>query len=168
MVNNKLMYQFGEGLQYKLLDLLADGPSSFAALYGALVRHCGYPCGLGVTLVSDALLQMERRQWVTAKQMANDGSFHIPTTEERNQNLPAYRAWLPNAAFEELSVDEVGLWYELTAEGRAEWKQCIDAEEQAQFGRWTLDDLSDTNTIIIQAETLEVAEVILQWWLVHN
>jgi hypothetical protein len=162
------MYQFGEGLQYNLLDLLVDAPSSFAALYGGLVRHCGYSSGLDVTLVADTLLEMERREWVTAKQMADDGSFHLPTTEERKHDLLEYQAWLPNAAFNELSLDEVGLWYELTANGRAEWKQWIDDEEQNHSRKWTLDDLSDTQTLIIQAESLEVAELTLRWWLSHN
>lgn len=162
------MYHFGEGLQYSLLDLLVDAPSSFAALYGGLVRHCDYSPGLDVTLVADTLLEMERRDWVTAKQMAVDGSFHVPTAEERKDDLAAYQAWLPNAPFEEVSLDEVGLWYELTVKGRAEWKQSVDDEERTQSRRWTLDDLSDTQTLIIQAESIDVAEATLHWWLSHN
>lgn len=162
------MYQFGEALQYNLLDLLVDAPSSFAALYGGLVHHCGYSSSLDVSLVSDTLAEMERQEWVKAMQMAEDGSFHVPTAEERKRNLAAYQAWLPNAAFVELSLDEVGLWYELTAKGHAEWKQWIDGEEQEHSRRWTLDDLSDKQTLIIQAENLEIAERVLDWWLSHN
>jgi DNA-binding PadR family transcriptional regulator len=162
------MYQSGEALQYNLLDLLVDAPSSFAALYGGLVRHSGYSTGIDVSLVLDTLLEMERRGWVTATQMAADGSFHIPTAEERKHALLTYQTWLPKAVLNDLSLDEIGLWYELTAKGRLEWKQWIDAEEHVHPGRWTLDDLSDTQTLIIKAESIGASESALDWWLSQN
>lgn len=162
------IYGAEESLQHELLDLLVDGPSSFAALYGGLVRHCGYPTTLELPRIINALLEMEQRGWVKASQMAEDGSFHEPTEDERRSDLLAYQAWLPDAAFEDLSLDEVGLWYEITTEGRAEWKQWSpDAEGQSR-PRWMLDDLSDTQTIRVQAKTIEAAEEGLRWWLSHN
>jgi hypothetical protein len=162
------MYQLRKGLQSNLLDLLVDAPSSFAALYGGLVRHCGYSPGVDVAVVLDALLEMERREWVKAKQMADDGSFRVPTPTERNANLLAYQEWLPNADFKELSVDEVGLWYEITDDGRVEWKQRVDDDEKTGSHRWTLDDFSENQTLVIRAASLEVAQGILRWWLSKN
>lgn len=155
-----------ESLRHNLLDLLIDGPSSFAALYGGLVRHCGYSTGLDVFIVADALLSMEHMMWVKAWQMADDGSFHEPTDDERKNNLPIYQKWLPRAKFEELSLDEIGLWYEIKDEGRAEWRRWTGDKEREE--PWVIDDLRDTETIIIQAETEGIADRALAWWLSHN
>lgn len=167
------MTETGKSLQHDLLDLLVDGAASFAALYGGLVHWCGYSTGFEVSLVMDTLLEMERRGEVKAWQMAEDGSFHEPTDEERNRASFEYRAWLLGAEIaqlgvERLAVDEVGLWYELTAEGRVEWKRWTVNHEERHRRRWVLDDLGDTQTIVVRAETVEAAEETLQWWLLSN
>lgn len=161
-------YGVEETLQHELLDLLVDGPSSFAALYGGLIRHCGYPRGLDVARVMNTLAEMGQLGWVKAAQMAEDGSFHEPIEDERRSDLLAYQAWLPHAVSEEFSLDEVGLWCEITTEGRAEWKHCSYDEEEKNRLRWMLDDLSDTQTITVQAETVEIALERLRWWLSYN
>jgi hypothetical protein len=162
------VYQVGEALKHNLLDLLVDAPSSFAALYGGLIQHCGYPAGISVSLVLDTLLEMEHQGWVKATQMAEDSILHNPTEEDRKRDLVAYQTWLPNATFQELSIDEVGLWYELTTEGQIEWRRWVDSEEREASPRWMLDDLSGTQTLIIEAVNLDVADRVLRWWLSNN
>ncbi len=155
-----------ESLRHNLLDLLIDGPSSFAALYGGLVRHCGYTTGLDVSIVADALVDMEHMKWVKAWQMADDGSFREPTDDERKNSLCAYQKWLHKTKFEDLSLDEIGLCYEITDKGRAEWRQLAGDKEHKE--PWMIDDLQDKQTIVIQAETEELADRALAWWLSYN
>jgi hypothetical protein len=162
------MYHFGKALQNNLLDLLVDGPSSFAALYAGLIRHCGYPQSLSVSLVGETLLEMEKLELVKAQQMASDGSFHPVTDEERQCDLIAYQVQLPTADLNDVSMDEIGLWYELCPKGRGEWRQWIDAQDRNEMTLWTLDDYSESHTVVIKAQTLEVAQVKLQWWLSIN
>lgn len=153
--------------QHELLDLLVNGPSSLAALYGDLRYNFGYSAGLSVQQLIDTLLNMERQGWVKATQMDEDGSFHSPTALERRRDLFAYQGWLPNAKFEGLALDEVGLWYEITSEGFAEWRGW-NKKEDDPLNQWLLYDSNDTQTITIIAKTLEVAEENLWWWLSCN
>lgn len=162
------IYGAEEPFQHDLLDLLVDGSSSFAALYGGLMHNCGYPADMDVASVMNTLAEMEQRGWVNATQMDENGSFHKPTEDERRSDLLAYQRWLPDATFEELSLDEVGLWYEVTNSGRAEWRRWSPDEEESHCPRWMLDELSDTQTVMIQAETLEAAEEALRWWLSYK
>lgn len=162
------MHNSEEMLQHHLLDLLVDAPSSFAALYGGLVHNCGYPTSLDVRLIFDTLLEMEQQEMVKGSQMAVDGSFHDPTNNDRMRNLLAYQAWLPKSMFEELSVDGVGLWYTLTAKGRTEWERWSWDEKQKPMPQWMLDDLIDTQTLIIHAQNIQSAEEALCDWLSHN
>jgi hypothetical protein len=106
-----------EALQGNLLDLLLGGPSSFAALYGGLVRHSGYPKNLNLSKMMNALIELGRRDYIKTARMTGDGRFNELTENEQWATLPAYHAWLPEAEFGELSVDEVGLRFEITPKG---------------------------------------------------
>ena len=158
-----------ERLRDDLLGLLLDGPASFAALYGGLVRHCGYP--KNASLLSEmmsTLLKMERCEWVRTAQMSGDGLFREPTEDDYRRDLRAYQAWLPEARLDELAVDEVGLWLEITMKGRMEGKHRLIDERKSETGRWTLEDLADARTIIVRAETEEVAAEKIQEWISRN
>jgi hypothetical protein len=155
-------------LRYHLLDLLIDGPSSFAALFGALVRHYHYPEALDIGLVFDALRDMEEAGWVRSRQISELGTFRDSTDEDRVRARRAYREWLPSAMGEDLSLDEVGLWYEVEFQGRREWEQWSREQGDAFHRRWVLDDLADSQTISIQAESLKLAEEVLLAWLSSN
>lgn len=158
-----------DSIQNDLLDFLVDGASSFAALYGDLTVHGGHEPGIGIILkMTNALREMEQENWVRAEQMAEDGSFHEITEEERASDLVAYQAWLPGARFEELSVDEVGLWYELTPEGREEWKRLFFDEEQERQHRWSILYRNDDQTVVVKAQSIEMAEEQLRKWLLNN
>jgi|GEM_PF-2457621 len=158
------MERIGKSLDRDLLDLLVEGPSSFAALYGALIRVCDYPRGLEVFQVMETLGSMEDRGWVQARQMFGDGSFGEATEEDRVRDEIAYQAWLPRAEFEELSTDEVGLWYLITPEGRAEWKTWAGNDDRPTE-EWALDDLREYRLLVVRARSLGVAEEVLRRWL---
>jgi DNA-binding PadR family transcriptional regulator len=155
-------------LQHDLLDLLVDGPSSLAALFGSLVRNCGRPADLPISEVMDILFQMERDGWVRASQMDPDGIFHQPVTgPERLRDRVAYEKWLPNSRLHELSVDEVGLWYEITETGRAEWRRTSQGKQQTQ-SRWMIDDLRESKKLVVYADKLETAKKALDLWLLQH
>jgi hypothetical protein len=113
----------GAELPFHLLDLLVDGPSSYAALHGALVRYYNYPADLDVSHVIGILSMMELDELMRSVQFQEDGTVHNPTTEDRLRAIAAYRPWLAEAPFEDLSNDKIGLWYELTDLGRKKWQQ---------------------------------------------
>ena len=152
-------------LRNQLLALLAAGPSSFAALYGALVRRFGYSSGFDLGALMSALRDLGGHGWVRAWQMAGDGTFHDATEDELKSDLLAYERWLPNAKSKDLAVDEVGLWYEITSSGRAELASCGIQEEQLGHDRWVLDDLRDVQTLVIRAESVKRADDVLHRWL---
>lgn len=151
-----------------LLDLLVDGPSSFAALYKGLVQNWGYSTDLDVSEIMEVLQVMEAKGWVTAWQMAEDGSFHKPTDNDRRRDQEQYEAWLPEAAFEDLSLDEVGLWFEITADGRAEWERWGKGKDQNYSDRWIIEDKADLEILTIHATSVERAEEALRCWLSLN
>lgn len=150
-----------------LLDLLIDGPSSFASLYGGLIQHYAYSNELGIQPVMEALAALEQEGLIRNWQMSPDGSFHDPTNDDRRKSESAYSFWLPRARLEEFSVDEVGLWYELTPKGCDEWRHFADHEAESSR-QWMLDDDGDTQTITIQSDTAERAETALRLWLSYN
>lgn len=155
-------------LQDDLLALLVDGESSVAALYGALIRHCGHEPGLSVSRVMDALQQMDEDGWVEAWQMTPDGSFRRSTEEDIRSARLAYEKWLPDARFEELSLDEVGLWYKLTKQGRAELEARSGMKGPQVEHRWTIDHLAREQLIVVHADSLEVAQEALDQWMSRN
>jgi hypothetical protein len=152
-------------LEQSLLGLLVDGPCSFAALYGGLIRHGGYSPGLNVDAVLRALREMEALELVVAWQMSEDQNYREPTEQDREKARLAYTAWLPFAITDDLSVDEVGLWYEIQVRGRDRWKERSGHGPGVEGPRWTLDDSADLQTIAIQAESQAVAEEALRAWL---
>jgi hypothetical protein len=158
------MRDFIELLEFHLLDLLVDGPSSFAALYGGLIRNWDYPSNLKVTDAMYALEQMKKQEWVKECQMTEDGSFHQVTEPERTSLSLAYQAWLSSVQYQDLSVDEIGLWYEITIKGRAEWNKWVENQKDKESHKWMLDDMVGEHRIVIHAESNKTAETVLRWW----
>ena len=161
------MNESKEPLEHNLLDLLIDGASSFVALYGALIRVCGYPVNMSVSEVMNTLIDMERRKLVNASKTAEDGSLHKLTDEDWTRLRREYIEFFAESDLEDLSLDEVGLWYEITVEGKAKWKQSVNDEGPLAHG-WAIDDLADTQTIVIHAKTKDIAQAALDWWLSRN
>jgi hypothetical protein len=103
-----------------VLALLAYAPSSFAALYDFLVRN--NLARADVEAVHDALKNMEQRGLLRALRMQEDGATEEPTAAWGGEALAEYRAWLSpmgsSVPVDAVSLDEVGLWFELTGAGR--------------------------------------------------
>ncbi len=151
-------------MQQHLLDLLIDAPCSVAGLYGGLIRHCGYKRNLDIRGLLEQLRSMEDKNLVRAQILAGDGTERAPTEVDRQHAQQQYLRWLPTATPDDLSVDEVGLWYALTPKGRALW-QSLSAGEPRRQAQWILDHDDAQGTITIQAEDLPTAERALQAWL---
>jgi hypothetical protein len=159
---------FNNALIYDLLDLLVDGQSSFAALYGSLVRHCGYPSNMSVDLCLDALFDMEEKGWITARQMQGDGSFRPPTEKERSRDRKAYCDWLPGSAYSDLSIDEVGLWFGIESKGREAWKIWSHKTGVDERKMWAIDENPEEQSLIVSAENIQLARDALRNWLAFD
>lgn len=105
-------------IKNELLDLLVDGPSSFAALYGSLSRHYAYS---GDVVSIFGLLQEMTFEHLTEIWLLSD-SYSEPTEDQVKKALAAYEAWLPSASTEELAIDEIGIWFKITELGLKFWK----------------------------------------------
>ena len=101
-----------------------DGPSSFAALYGSFVRVYGETRDPGE--IFDQLIQLRNENLVKAWQMDEDGSFSATTESDFRRARDGYRSWLPKASFDELSIDEIGIWFEITEVGLQSWRDNSD------------------------------------------
>lgn len=156
-------------LEHQLLDLVVDGPAPFAGLFRSLVLYCGYPREVEVSRIMDALIRTERNGWVRAWQLSGSGGHHEALEDDVARGLVAYRAWIPTVAdLDDLSVDEVGLWYELTDAGREEWTRYYRKELSRQDRAWMVDDIHGEMLVIVHASSTEMAEEALGYWLSVN
>jgi hypothetical protein len=153
-----------DSLQFRVLDVLVNAPSSVAALYGDLLFLCGYKPSV-LNPLRHALDDLEKRGWVIAKLMTHEGQFEQQGRDRREPLWVRYASWLPEARREDLAVDEIGLWYALTDAGRAAWN-AWGGEPAAEL--WQLDDDPGASSITVTAETSEKAERVLQHWLDTN
>jgi hypothetical protein len=157
-----------EQLRDQILDLLVDGPSSFAAMYSAIVRYSDLPEPPGVDVVLDTLYDMERRKLVCVQKMSGSGEFRSPSERDRTEAKKAYQAWLPKALGTDLSFDKVGLWFKIEEEGRREWQRWSQREKHDIEGRWVLDELGHSQTIVVRAQNSNLAEEVISRWLSAN
>lgn len=155
-------------VESQLLDLLVDGPSSFAALYGAANRFLRVEDSARFVVEDlwEAVTGMEAAGWIKARLMLPTGTWAEPTELDRERARRQYERWLPDASYDEMSVDEVGLWLELQPRGRDEWKRWSEAVEHSR--KWVLDLDPKTSTITVTAETAEQGEQALAEWLEHR
>jgi len=154
-------------LSHDVLALLLDGPSSVAALYGALMHDCDYPRDLSVSEVLAALGELEHGGWATAYQMEMDGAggYHEPTDEERDADRAAYIQWLSGGAEQDFALDEIGLWYWVTDEGRSECQRWFQGATRSPSSVWMLDDSAEEQTITVHAEGPQEADAAIRQWL---
>lgn len=165
------MAAVGRSLRHDLLGLLLDAGSSFAALYGSLIRNCNCPPDLNIGLLLDTLEELEEVGLVRAAQMGEGGGWRRPTAEDRTRDRVGYQDWLGSADWQDpdaFAVDEVGLWYEVTPEGGAEWRRWAREHGEELTSTWMLEDVAITQTITIHAATEEQATERLRWWLAQN
>ena len=149
---------------FEILDLLVDGPSSFAALYSAWCQHYA-PVALrpSVGELWDVTSGLERADWIKSSLMHSDQTWATPSDEERRSVRRQYEEWLPEAPFEDMSVDEVGLWFEIQPLGRSEWQHWAGMEKRGP--QWVLDLDAEAAAITVQAEDLQTAEKALNEWV---
>jgi hypothetical protein len=149
-----------------VLDLLVDGESSFAALFFGLRRHWVHT-EVDVDEVLDVLQRLEDLQLVHARQMDRDGTFRELIATDYERASREYCQWLPQATASEVSVDEIGLWYQLTERGREAWSQWSGGNEE-YHERWMLDDRADQKILEVRADRRDVAEAALDRWLAEH
>jgi hypothetical protein len=150
--------------QNAVLDLLVNGPSSCAGIYGSVLRHSesGKEAG-AVSWLLRSLGDMMERGLLQAAMMA-DAGFVPANPGDIDSACAAYESWLPTANPDELASDEIGLWFELTPLGRAEWlRGNTDVVDP-----WLLDEDLYEGTVRVCAETEQLAFERLQWWLAQN
>ena len=150
-------------MEYDLLDLLVDGASSFASLYFD-VRRKREKGEVEAARLLEMLWRLEERGLLRIRRKTSQGNEHNPTPEERTHALEAYEAWLPWASASEVTKDEVGLWFELTEQGRAAWALWSGSDLDAR-DCWVLEDRAKENVLEIRARWREVAESVLNMWL---
>lgn len=148
-----------------ILELLANAPSSFAALYGYVIRESTVPPSVDDVL--SVLADFETRRWIRIRQLTSEGSFRTPTELDLAGAKAEYHRWLDGAAASELtadklSFDEVGLWIEIEPDGRCEWRNRAGQERVGR--RWVLDQDDRARTITVHAEDLGSAERVLKEW----
>lgn len=152
-----------------VLELLANGPSSFAALYGFLARQNaeGRP---RVAEILELMVALEKRGWVRALRVTADGAYAAVTDADRARAEREYREWLEapmtDLSVDALSIDEVGLWLEMQEEGRVNWESRSEARDSRSH--WTLDQDEATQTIVVYAGDAGAAELALENWLRTN
>lgn len=142
-------------------ELLLNGPSSFAAIYGFVARTI--KMRPDVTWLLTLLKKMEKTQQIQIAIMNTDGSTRDASGRALILAKQEYQKWLSNLSqaqlsAEALSVDEVGLWCALTDVGR---QQVVKTQETD----WTVDVFEQEHLIRIRAETEEEAERVLHNWL---
>ena len=152
-----------------VLELLANAPSSFAALYGFLVRQ-NEGGRLRVAQVLGVVTELEQRGWIRARRVTPEGQYEGVAETYRVHAEQEYRDWLeaPNAnlSVDALSIDEIGLWLEIRPEGRDAWRKIAESEEP--LPKWALHQDARTHSITVYAEDVDTAENALLAWLRSN
>lgn len=150
-----------------VLALLATGASSFAALYGYVVREEGSPADMEMILKE--LGDLERVGYVTGGRLSPQGHWETADQAWRATALDQYREWLGRLGPVELSVDalgvdEIGLWYRLTEKGR----QFLPTIETPESDLWSLDFDADRGCLVIHARDERCARDVLTNWIKEN
>lgn len=149
---------------FEILDLLVDGPSSFAALYSAWCQHYATSASRpSVGELWEVTSGLEIAGWIRSSLMHPDRTWTSPSDQERRSVRRQYERWLPEAPFEDMSVDEVGMWFEIQPIGRGEWQKWAGTEQRGP--RWVLDLDAEAAAITVRGEDLETAEKALREWL---
>ena len=83
---------------------------------------------------------------------------HKPAVEVRKDEsaLEAYKRWLVYPmSLDDVSVDPVGLWYEVTSKGRAAWRLHFGEDESRE--KWNVTTSFERRSVTILAETEAMA-----------
>ena len=108
-----------------ILDLLSNGPSSFMAIYGTLNRLVASETKqFMVSELWKQMLVLSQKRLIRLKLMVPNGKFSSISQLDLLHIQKAYEKKLPdmNCEVHEMSVDEIGLWLEMTPAGRSTWE----------------------------------------------
>jgi DNA-binding PadR family transcriptional regulator len=83
-----------------------------------------------ISSIMVALRRLEERGVVTSWQVTTDAppDYRSATESDLIQAKARYEEWLVNTRPDDLAVDEVGLWYEITDDGFSEWRDSADPD----------------------------------------
>jgi len=145
--------------QEEILDLLALAPSSFAALYGFLVRGGTAPDVRRVwTILTELELDGKLRFW----KVGVDGVFSELADTDRDAARTAYENWLApmgnDVPVDSVSIDSIGCW--LTASERPTGSTTSPT--------WRLDEDARAGEITIHAADEIQARRVLTDWIAGN
>lgn len=157
------------GAEDRILELLANGPSSFAAIYGFLARQdIGMRPSVGEVI--GVATDLERNGWIRVCRLTPEGRYDEVTDPERVRIEREYRRWLetPTAdlSVDALSIDEIGLWFELLPNGLDEWKKRTSSVEETP--PFTVDFNATSGVVRIRAVNVDIAKRLLAEWLMRN
>ena len=143
-----------------------DDGEPVAALYGTLRWHVLGP-SIDVGELLETLADLERRGLVAAWQESESGTRHQPTADERESDRRAYTEWLPTAEFDELTIDTVGLWYRLTAEGREELRK-LTGDNGEPKALWSWEEYASDQSFVVYADSeCSAQEAVRDWSSSH-
>src|SRR5688572_12533594 len=123
MLNDK------HSIEFQLLDFMVDGASSFAGLYHDLTVRAGYPREIDVRCLLGVLREMENSGLVSTSSEDNRQHNVLSTMNvfEWEEMIKEYSQWFSVADTNELSYDEIGLWIQITQDGRESWRQWAES-----------------------------------------
>lgn len=144
------------------LDLLVDGASSVAAIYASAVHTLALLDRVEPRALVHALERLRKMGLVTAWIEADDKIRRTPTAWDIEESIKEYEARpLTLATVEDLAVDEVGLWYEITDAGRARWRSAGSIPDTS---RWRIEQIMEEGVVRAYAHDRPTAERVLREW----
>lgn len=128
-----------------ILDLLSNGPSSFAAVYRFVVQGASDSV-VTVRKVMSEFEALESEGIVHRGMMGDDGALHGASKDEIENATREYEQWLeplqPGLSVSDVSLDEIGVWLELR-------RGVLRVPGEAQ--PWTLDVDASSRLVTVQA-----------------
>ena len=146
-----------------IVDLLSNGPSSFAALYRFVVQG-GADAPVTVRAVMDAIDSLEREGIVHRGLMMSNGVIRDAAEDKLKNAVREYEQWLEpvqgDLAAPDVSLDEVGVWLQLRL-GAA-------TNERDPSACWTLDVDVPSGLVTVQAVDEQSGRARLSEWAERN
>ena len=156
-----------KGFDAEVLDLLVDGPNSFASIYYG-VHSVQKHTVIEVADILSVLLEFVGCGFVQVVQDLERGVSRVPSVEDVEKAEKEYNEWLfSSIGMSETSCDEVGLWFNITKTGRAAWAEWFGVRPEDQ-AHWSLNDRVCQRILEVRADRSELADRVLDNWLAEH